>query len=124
MKIKTFDISGFGGGYESTCQKMIWQAVKYLVENKPKDLTSKQSKSITGVCINEGKDGEAFDEAMMNGIDGATGAMHQYATNHARFIYEKGYDKWFEKMAKHRDKSFEYDFVGEIDLTLTGVKGA
>ena len=32
-KIKTLDISGIGGGYEATCQKMLTAGLKFLAEN-------------------------------------------------------------------------------------------
>ena len=30
MKIKTFDVTGFGGGYEAETQKMIWNYIDGL----------------------------------------------------------------------------------------------
>jgi len=119
MIIKTWDITGFGGGYEATCQMMLWNAVKFI-SNNDKEIKSKQSPQIYGIAINEGKDGEAFDKAMMEGIDDATGAMHHCATNHALYIQKNGYDKWFEELKKDREAEGEepYDFGYPEDFEM------
>lgn len=117
MKIATFDITGFGGGYEATCQKMLWNAVRFLLSGR-KEVLSKQSPQIYGVAINEGADGKAFDSAMMDGISDATGAMHHCATNHALFIQKNGYKKWFEEIKARRDGENPYDFEYNNDFDL------
>ncbi len=116
MKINTWDLTGFGGGYEATTQKMLWQGVKFLVDNNIKEIESKQLQNVYGIAINEGEIGKQFDEAMMKGIDDATGAMHQCATNHARYIAKNGYQRWYDELKEHRteEKSFEYEFNEEI----------
>ena len=120
MDIKTWDITGFGGGYEATCQKMLWNAVRFLV-GQERDVKSKQYESIYGIAINKGEDGMAFDKAMMKGIKDATGAMHQCATNHALYIGKNGYEKWFSELGDHRSKDGkkEYIFKYPIDFDLT-----
>ena len=42
MKIKTFDVSGFGGSYEATCQKMIWKGVRFFKKKGYKEVKIKQ----------------------------------------------------------------------------------
>lgn len=116
MKIRTFDLTGFGGGYESVCQKMVWNGVRFLVANRMELApTYKEFKNIYGVAIAEGQDAEDLDKAIMAGVDDATGAMHQCAVGHIRYIAENGYSKWFEMMKEAREKdgeketSYEYD---------------
>lgn len=118
MKIQTWEVTGFGGGYEATTQKMIWNAVKFLSENKSAEIDSKQSNSFYGICLNEGKDGKDFDKAMMNGINDATGAMHQCATNHALYIAKNGYYKWYSELKTNREtkEAFEFDYDKEFEL--------
>jgi len=102
MDIKTWDITGFGGGYEATCQQMLWNAVRFL----------------TG----QGRDVKTFDVAMMDGIEDATGAMHHCATNHALYIAKNGYEKWFAELgdARTKDGEKEYIFKYPIEFELKG----
>ena len=116
MKIKTFDLTGFGGGYESTCQRMVWNGVRFLVANKMELApVYKEYQNVYGLAISEGQDAEDLDKAIMAGIKGATGAMHQCAVGHIRHIAKNGYAKWFEMMKEAREKDgdketeFEYD---------------
>ena len=119
MDIETWDITGFGGGYEATCQQMLWNAVRFLVGQK-RDVKSKQCENIYGIAINEGEDGKAFDKAMMEDIDDATGAMHQCATNHAMYISKNGYKKWFEELGIKRKADGEkpYIFKYPVEFSL------
>lgn len=110
MQIETFDITGFGGGYEATCQQMLWNAVRFISEGD-RNISSKQSPQIYGIAINEGEDGKAFDDAMMDGIEGATGAMHHCATNHALYIQKNGYLKWFQELKAAREKDGEKPYL-------------
>lgn len=116
MEIKTWDITGFGGGYEETCQTMLWNAVRFVSEkdclgrNIDREVKSEQSPQIYGIAINKGKYGKEFDKAMMKGIEDATGAMHHCATNHALYIQKHGYKKWFEEIKKHRKDEQFYVF--------------
>lgn len=123
MKIKTWDITGFGGGYESTCQKMLWNAVRFMRENLITELESKQYQNIAGIADNsDDPNGKVFDDAMMEGIDDATGAMHQCATNHARYIAKNGYQMWFEVLGIARKEENEneqpYEFEYEYEFSL------
>jgi hypothetical protein len=117
MKIKTWDITGFGNSYEATCQKMLWNAVRFLRSGN-KEISTKSFANVYGVVINEGKDGKAFDEAMMEGIEDATGAMHQCATAHATYIQNNGYAKWFDELEKARTNEMPYDFEYDKDFIL------
>lgn len=121
MKIKTWDISGFGGSYEQGLQLMIWTGVEFLQKNGIKSFNSKQFTNIIGIADNQGEIGKAFDKAILDCVKeyGATGAMHQFATNHARYISEHGYKDWFERIREHRDgteQPFDFEFPGNIDL--------
>lgn len=117
MKIKTFDLTGFGGGYEATCQRMVWNGVRFLMANRMELVpTYKEFKNVYGIAIPEGQDAEDLDKAIMAGIDDATGAMHQCAVGHIRYIAKNGYQKWFDMMKEEREKEdaepikeFEYD---------------
>lgn len=119
MKIKTWDLSGFGGDYENALQLMVWTGVEFLQKNNIKSFRSEQSPNIIGIAINQGETGEAFDKAILDCVKdyGASGAMHQYATNHARYIATHGYKKWFNELLEHREEQpIEFEFPGIVDL--------
>lgn len=119
MKIKTWDLSGMGGGYENACQQMLWDAVRFLFKNKTSDIMLKQSPQVYGLMFVEGKDGKAFEEAMMENVKDCTGAMHQCVSNHAFYIGKNGYDKWYSELKEGRrdEQSFEFEYQHEIDLS-------
>lgn len=119
MKIKTWDLSGFGGDYENALQKMVWTGVEFLQKNNIKSFRSEQSPNLIGIAINQGETGKAFDKAILDCVKdyGASGAMHQYATNHARYIATHGYKKWFNELLEHREgQPFEFEYSGIVDL--------
>lgn len=118
MKIKTFDLTGFGGGYEATTQKMLWNGVRF-VQGKNLQPVYLESKNLIGVAIAEGNEAEDLDKAIMEGIDDATGAMHQCAVGHIRYINKNGYAKWFKMMSEARKEegSTEYDYEHDFELT-------
>ena len=119
MIIKTFDITGFGGSYEATCQRMLWNAVRFVLSDH-KEIKSKQSPQIYGIAINEGEDGKEFDKAMMEGIEDATGAMHHCATDHALYIKEHGYKSWFKLIEivrkKENEEAYDFEYTPDFDL--------
>ena len=126
MKIKTWDVSGFGGSYEDACQKMIWNGVRFVQENRALEINIKEIKNVYGICLIEGKDGKAFDKAIMEDVDDATGAMHQCAVGHIRYIYKKGYDEWYKVLGEARRKgkneqSFEYEYTPNFELEREAV---
>lgn len=121
MKIQTFELSGFGGEYEEAVQKMMWRGVEWLQKNGNPEFTSLQSENVIGVAINEGDTGKEFDRVITKEVEGCTGAMHQCATNHARYIAKNGYQNWFKLLSstsrEEDSQPFEFEFDGEIDLT-------
>ena len=95
--MSTRDISGFGGGYEEGCQKMLKNGLRFLKDRKIFDWSGyRQLKNVTGICIAENKDAEALDKAIMEGIEDASGAMHQAVVNHLAYIWNHGLKKWLE----------------------------
>ena len=101
---ETFDLSGFGGGYEDACQRMLWRGVAYLAEHQPPvsmwdDAT--EYEGIVGVMSIDGEDLKSLETHIMRDID-ATGAMHQCVMGHLRFIHRKGIDEWRRELSEHR----------------------
>lgn len=80
------EISGFGGGYEEACQRMVRAGVRFLEEVK----ASREG-------LDEAAGSQLFD-AVAAEEEGCTGAMAGAAANHAYFIYCQGWAAYVEKM--------------------------
>ena len=106
---ETFDLSGFGGGYEDMCQRMLWRGVAYLSEARPLAEIwdgATESPGIYGVMSTAGEGLKALEAAIMNPGDDVTGAMHQCVMGHLRYIHQNGLDGWREFMRPHRGNSY------------------
>ena len=92
--MKTIDISGFGGAYEATCQKMLLSGVKFLNEHPNFDFrVYSPGPQEFGLIIGEGETAEALDKAISEGVE-PSGAMHQGVISHLAYIHLHGYDVW------------------------------
>ena len=101
------EISGFGGGYEATCRKMLRNGLEYW-DKHPKLKPKYQGfKDVYGLCVDDNKDAKKLDKAIMKGIDDATGAMHQAVVSHIFFIRKNGWDKYVNEMSKRRNDAEE-----------------
>ncbi len=96
--IQTVDISGFGGTYEETCQRMLWRGVKFMEKTKP---TKEQAK--TGAYSED-----VLAHAMTKGEPDVTGAMLNATCWHARYIYVFGYEQWLENAKKNNATIYSY----------------
>lgn len=120
MTIQTFDLSGFGGEYEETVQKMVWAGVEFMQKNNAAEFPSRQYGGIYGVADNSRTPiGKKFDEAILSaaGDYGCSGAMHQCATNHALYIAKHGYNRWFKELSKRGEAPYEFEFNGTIQIS-------
>jgi hypothetical protein len=97
VKKTTATISGFGGGYEATCQRMLWKGVAYLSEMQPPlSIWDKVGsyEGIYGVLHTEGDGIKALEDAATAGEDDVTGAMHQAVMGRLFQIHKNGVDWW------------------------------
>ena len=114
---QTVDISGFGGGYEDMCQRMLWRGVEYLNEVQPPvDMwnNAKQYENVTGIMMVEGDDLKNLEKAILFDSEDCTGAMHQAVMNHLAFIHKHSIDEWLAKF--HNDR--KYEWTGSLDKTV------
>ena len=97
------EISGFGGGYEKTCRKMLTAGLKWFDENpkaKPKFHGYKQ---IYGIIGEDNEDARALSKAVIKGSDGeATGAMHQAVIIKILWIRKNGWNAFVKEMSEGR----------------------
>lgn len=108
-KIKTWEISGMGKGYEDICQATLWEALEWL-KDKPKDIfkgtmDSREQSGIirvTGVTVLP-RTLAGLERKLSNKYH-HSGASWQAAMGHARYIHEHGLAAWHNTMAKHRQE--------------------
>lgn len=100
----TGTISGFGGGHEDACQRMLWRGVAYLAEVQPPLAIWDTVHGYTGVyglLHTEGDGIKALEAAMLAGEDDVTGAMHQAVMGHLFQIHTHGVDWWLDYFREH-----------------------
>jgi hypothetical protein len=96
---KCREISGFGGGYEDACRKMVIAGMEWLDAHKEANPTFEQFKNIYGLTTGENEDMKKMQDAMNAVVDdGCSGAMMQASTNHVLYAYKNGWDKYISEM--------------------------
>jgi hypothetical protein len=108
--MKTVDMSGFGGSYEFTMQKMLENGERFLAANPGAVGKWKAWENVTGIMLSEDDDAKRLETAVMDGINDATGAMHQAVIMHLIFIARNGRDKWLSEFPEDR----KFDFNGTV----------
>ena len=97
------EISGFGGGYERTCRKMVSTGCKWLADHPAADPKFRGLKNVYGILVDDNDDARALSKAVTDAAEGdCTGAMHQAAISHALFAHKNGWAAYQVKM-RERD---------------------
>lgn len=63
------EISGFGGGYEETCRKMVVAGVEWADAKGDADPQYKEFENIYGITTGENADAKAMQDAMLKAAD-------------------------------------------------------
>lgn len=93
------EISGFGGGYEAACRRMVLAGVQWLDAHPEADPQFHGYKGVYGVVTEDNQDAKDLTEAVVAGSGGdCTGAMHQAAISHVLFIKRNGWDKYVAEL--------------------------
>lgn len=110
-QFETVDISGFSGGYEMNCQRMLAEGMKFLREHSDFKFEYTTYKNITGIAWTETPLGKELDKVLLKAAGGdSTGAMHQAVIGHLRVIqsggydenHREGYEKWLAQFPRER----------------------
>jgi hypothetical protein len=100
---ETIDISGMSGGYEATCQRMLYAGLKFLDEHPDFKFNYEQSENIVGIAIGKTEWTKLLDDILEKAADhDCTGAMNQFVVNHLAFIYKNGKQKWLDSAPAER----------------------
>lgn len=98
------EISGFGGGYEETCRKMVLAGLDWLEAHPNADPKFRSYENVTGLCMEDNDDAKALSDVVIAASDNeATGAMHHACINHILFIKAKGWKAYVEAMKETAD---------------------
>lgn len=103
---KMGEISGFGGGYENACRKMVVAGLEWCDANVSADISYKEFQNIYGLTTGESEDCKKMQDAMLKAVDNdCTGAMMQATMSHIMFVRKNGWEKYVEEMSKEEAKS-------------------
>jgi hypothetical protein len=101
---KMDEISGFGGGYEEACRKMVIAGLEWCDENQDADLGYKEFENVYGLTTDESEDTKKMQGVMLSAVDNdCTVAMMQATMSHVMFVRKNGWDKYVEEMEKREE---------------------
>lgn len=99
------EISGFGGGYELTCQNMLHEGVKWVISQKlsPSDIKVHGYSGVYGLVIPDNDVAKFLDQVIGTASGGdCTGAMMHAVFARVMKIAEKGWDWYCAELRKPR----------------------
>ncbi len=95
------EISGFGGGYEQVCRKMLAAGLKWLDEHPDSDPQFRGCRNLYGVIFKDNDDAKTLSKVVVDAADGdCTGAMHQAVISHCLWIRQNGWDAYVKQMSR------------------------
>ena len=95
------EISGFGGGYEEACRKMVLAGLDWFDANPDADPQFHGYEGIYGIITEDNDDAKALTEAVVAPAKGdCTGAMHQATMGHVMAARRLGWDGYVAEMSK------------------------
>jgi len=102
MKLKSVNISGFGGSYEEGCQQILWLGLEWI-KDKPLEIWkgTYSLENVTGLLVS-GDGLKEFDKILYADpflkAGGITGAMHQCSLSFVHYIHLNGYEAFVKKV--------------------------
>jgi len=94
------EISGFGGGYEEACRKMLVAGLEWLDAHPKAAPKFHGYKGIYGTVHEDNDDAKALSAAVVNAVEGCSGAMHQAVICACLWIRKNGWEKYVTEMSK------------------------
>ena len=91
------EISGFGGGYEEACRRMVKAGCEWFDAHPNADPKYSDRK----LCVTkDNEDAVELDKAIIGACPDCSGAMFGAARHHVWFIHKNGWDKYVSEMKK------------------------
>lgn len=98
---KSHEISGFGGGYEEDCRKMVIAGLEWFDEHEKANPKFHGFKNVFGLIIEDNQEAKQLTQHMNNACGGkATSAMMQCCLGHVKYAQQHGWDKYIQEMEK------------------------
>lgn len=94
------EISGFGGGYEACCRRMVVAGLEWCDAHPQAEPKFHGYQGIYGVISEDNEDAKQLTAAVIAAAEpeGATGAMHQATIGHILGIRRVGWDAYVKDM--------------------------
>jgi len=89
-------ISGFGGGYEKTCQQMVIKGMRWFDKHPDAKPEFSGYKGIYGVISEDNADAKSLSDFITEGVD-CTGAMHQACIQHILYAHKVGWEQYLKE---------------------------
>ncbi|MDR1718021.1 MAG: hypothetical protein LBS20_19465 [Prevotella sp.] len=98
------EISGFGGGYEEACRKMVISGMLWFDENPSANPKFHTYKNVYGIVSEDNPKAESLTDTMAKSVgNNCTGAMMQAAVSHVLFAAKHGWEEYIKEMEKKED---------------------
>lgn len=93
------EISGFGGGYEATCRRMLRAGLQWLDAHPGAAPQFRGFVGVVGVCIDDNDDAKALTAALVAAGPDCTSAMHQAVVQACLYVRANGWDAYVARMS-------------------------
>jgi hypothetical protein len=92
------EISGFGGGYETTCRNMLIAGLEWLDKNPEANPLFHGYKGIYGVISEDNEDAKELTRVVIDASgNDCTGAMHQAVISSILWIKNHSWDEYVKR---------------------------
>ena len=93
------EISGFGGGYEEACRKMVIAGITWLSGQNGEKIKFSGFEGVFGLITAENETAKQLEKIMIDAAGGdCTGAMLHACVNHVSYAYAHGWEDYIKHM--------------------------
>lgn len=97
------EISGFGGGFEDVCRKMVVAGLEWVDAHPGAKIEFSEINGVTGLTTDETPDCKEMQTAMNQAADNdASGAMIHVCSKHVLFVLSKGWEQYVKVMSSKK----------------------
>lgn len=90
------EISGFGGGYEDACQRMLRAGLEWLDAHPDAALEFQQLEGVVGLIQEKSPDAKVLSEAILAAEPECSSAMHHVVIRACIYIRGNGWEKYVD----------------------------
>ena len=99
------EISGFGGGYEATCRKMVLAGMQWIDEHPQADPQFYGYEGVYGILEEDNAEAKTLSRVVVeaSGND-CTGAMHQACIGHVLAYKRLGWEEYCKQLRERETR--------------------